>query len=88
MALGATCCESPTLVSTQPSEWPSPSQSWRTCLDNHAEEIVAMDFFTVPTATFRVLYVLMMALYFLENTQGAARTCERRSTIRSGKREL
>jgi hypothetical protein len=26
-------------------------------LRNHREVIVAMDFFTVPTATFRVLYV-------------------------------
>ena len=32
-----------------------PSQTWRTFLDNHLKDIVAMDFFTVPTATFRVL---------------------------------
>ena len=32
-------------------------QSWLTFLRNHREVIVAMDFFTVPTATFRVLYV-------------------------------
>ncbi len=32
-----------------------PSQSWRTFLDNHLTDIVAIDFFTVPTATFRVL---------------------------------
>ncbi len=29
---------------------------WRICLHNHREAIAAMDFFTVPTATFRVLY--------------------------------
>ena len=29
---------------------------WLTFLKNHREAIVAMDFFTVPTATFRVLY--------------------------------
>ena len=33
-----------------------PSQTWRTFLANHVEGIVAIDFFTVPTATFRVLY--------------------------------
>ena len=29
---------------------------WRIFLHNHREAIGAMDFFTVPTATFRVLY--------------------------------
>lgn len=33
-----------------------PSQTWRTFLDNHARDIVAVDFFTVPTATFRILF--------------------------------
>ena len=37
--------------------WPERRQSWLTFLRNHREVIVAMDFFTVPTATFRVLYV-------------------------------
>ncbi len=36
-----------------------PSQTWRTFLDNHLGEICAIDFFTVPTATFRVLFVLV-----------------------------
>jgi len=36
-----------------------PSQSWRTLLDNHREAIAAIDFFTVPTATFRLLYVFI-----------------------------
>ncbi len=36
------------------------SQSWRSFLDNHAGEIIAADFFTVPTATFRVLFVLII----------------------------
>jgi hypothetical protein len=30
-------------------------QRWLTFLKNHREAIAAMDFFTVPTATFRVL---------------------------------
>jgi transposase InsO family protein len=39
---------------------PSPSQTWRAFLNNHAKDLVALDFFTVPTATFRVLFVLVM----------------------------
>ncbi|MCP4299568.1 MAG: transposase family protein [Gammaproteobacteria bacterium] len=37
-----------------------PAQSWRTFLDNHAKDIIATDFFTVPTTTFRVLFVLVV----------------------------
>jgi len=37
-----------------------PSQTWRTFLSNHAKDIIALDFFTVPTATFRILFVLIM----------------------------
>ena len=37
-----------------------PSQSWRTFLKNHAKDIVSVDYFTVPTATFRVLYVFII----------------------------
>ena len=37
-----------------------PSQSWRSFLQNHLPDIVAIDFFVVPTATFRVLYVLLI----------------------------
>ena len=38
----------------------SPSLTWRTFLDNHALDIASADFFTVPTATFRVLYVFVI----------------------------
>jgi putative transposase len=37
-----------------------PSQTWRTFLENHATELIALDFFTVPTATFKVLFVLVI----------------------------
>jgi transposase InsO family protein len=37
-----------------------PSQAWRTFLKNHAADVIALDFFTVRTATFRVLFVLVM----------------------------
>ena len=35
---------------------PEPVKRWRTFLENHKEAIAAMDFFTVPTITFGVLY--------------------------------
>jgi transposase InsO family protein len=37
-----------------------PSQSWRTFLENHAQQLVSIDFFTVPTIRFRVLYVFLV----------------------------
>ena len=37
-----------------------PSQTWRTFLENHADQIVAMDFFTVPTIFFNILHVLIL----------------------------
>jgi transposase InsO family protein len=39
---------------------PSPSQAWRTFLANHIGQIVAADFFVVPTATYRLLFVLVL----------------------------
>jgi hypothetical protein len=37
-----------------------PAQKWLAFLRNHREAIVAFDLFTVPTATFRVLYCLFV----------------------------
>ena len=37
-----------------------PSQTWRTFLENHTDCIAGIDFFTVPTATFRILYVFIV----------------------------
>ena len=44
----------------RPPRGSPPSQSWRAFLDNHVRDIVAIDFFVVPTATFRVLYVFLV----------------------------
>jgi transposase InsO family protein len=33
---------------------------WRAFLKNHAHDLIALDFFTVPTATFRVLFVFVV----------------------------
>lgn len=38
----------------------SPSQTWRTFLANHVSQLASIDFFTVPTATFRVLFVFVV----------------------------
>lgn len=37
-----------------------PAERWRTFLRNHREAIAAMDFFTVPTVTFGVVYCLFI----------------------------
>ena len=37
-----------------------PSQGWKTFLRNHADGIVAMDMFVVPTVSFRLLYGLLI----------------------------
>lgn len=37
-----------------------PSPTWRTFLDKHAKDLFSLDFFTVPTATFRILFVLII----------------------------
>jgi hypothetical protein len=37
-----------------------PSQTWRTFLANHAQDLVSSDFFVVPTVFFRVLFVFVI----------------------------
>ena len=34
-----------------------PSQTWRTFLENHVKSMIPVEFFTVPTIRFQVLYV-------------------------------
>src|SRR5256886_354061 len=43
-----------------PKRRPLPSQTWRTFLANHVCDLVSLDFFTVPTARLRVLFVLVV----------------------------
>jgi transposase InsO family protein len=40
-----------------------PSQTWKSFLRNHASQIVAIDFFTVPTVTFNILYGFVVLLH-------------------------
>ncbi len=37
-----------------------PSQTWRTFLKNHLSQMVSVDFFTVPTISFHILYVFIV----------------------------
>jgi putative transposase len=37
-----------------------PSQTWRSFLENHVKQLVSVDFFVVPTLSFRILYVFLV----------------------------
>ena len=49
-----------TVSRLMPKRRPWPSQTWRTFLVNHVQDLVSLDFFTVPTARLRVLFVLVV----------------------------
>ena len=49
-----------TVSRLMPKRRPLPSQTWRTFLANHVRDLVSLDFFTVPTARLRVLFVLVV----------------------------
>ncbi len=52
-----------TVARLMPRRPKRPSQTWRTFLKNHLADLVSVDFFVVPTATFRVLYVFVVLLH-------------------------
>jgi len=43
-----------------PTRGKPPSPTWRSFLDNHVSDLASVDFFTIPTVTFRVLFVLVV----------------------------
>ena len=49
-----------TVSRLMPKRRPGPSQTRRTFLANHVPDLVSIDFFTVPTARLRVLFVLVV----------------------------
>jgi hypothetical protein len=49
-----------TVARLMPNRKKPPSQTWRAFLDNHCKDLVSIDFLVVPTATFRVLFVLIV----------------------------
>ena len=52
-----------TVARLMPRRRKPPSQSWKTFLANHVADLVAVDFFVVPTATFRILFVFLVLLH-------------------------
>jgi putative transposase len=69
-----------------------PSQTWRTFLENHLKTMVSVDFFTVPTIRFQVLYVFLVLAHERRRIihfnvtahprrNGRRSSCERRSLL-------
>ncbi|MGB5614394.1 MAG: helix-turn-helix domain-containing protein, partial [Sedimenticolaceae bacterium] len=48
-----------TVEKYQPKRAGPSSPTWRTFLDQHVRDLVSIDFFIIPTATFRVLFVFI-----------------------------
>jgi len=59
LKLGLDICES-TIAKYMVRRTGPPSQTWRTFIRNHLPDLVAVDFFTVHTATFKTLYVFLI----------------------------
>ena len=59
LKLGMEVCQA-TVAKYMVRQRKPPSQTWRTFLNNHVPQLVATDFFVVPTVTFRVLYVFVV----------------------------
>jgi putative transposase len=57
--LGIDICQATVAKYMARPERPS-SQTWRTFLANHVYQIVAADFFVVPTVTYRLLFELVV----------------------------
>ena len=63
MKLGIVIAER-TVSRLMPKRRPEPSQTWRAFLANHVRDLVSIDFFTVPTARLRVLFVLVVLAHY------------------------
>jgi putative transposase len=50
----------PTVAKYMRRQRKPPSQTWRTFLENNVKSMVSVDFFTVPTIRFQVLYVFLV----------------------------
>ena len=59
---------------------PEPATRWLTFFRNHREAIAAMDFFTVPTITFSVLYCFFVIRHDrrrILQARGSSSSCEK-----------
>jgi hypothetical protein len=68
-----------TVAKYMPRRRKPPSQTWRAFLENHLKDLVALDFFVVPTATFGVLFGRI-------TVDGWCTSARRRIRPRSGRR--
>ena len=59
LKLGIDVCET-TIAKYMVRASKPPSQVWRAFLNNHLTQIVAVDFFVVPTITYRILFVFVV----------------------------
>ena len=59
LKLGIDVCEA-TVAKYMARRQRPPSQTWRTFLTNHIDQIAAADFFVVPSITYRLLFVLVI----------------------------
>ena len=60
--LGHDVAES-TVAKYMPTRRRPPSQTWRAFLRNHAGCLASMDFFVVPTVTFKLVYAFVLLLH-------------------------
>ncbi len=49
-----------TVSRLMPKDRKPPSQTWRAFLNNHLNDLVSIDFFTVPPVTFRLMFVFVV----------------------------
>jgi hypothetical protein len=49
-----------TVEKYRPRDRKPPSPTWQAFLTNHVKDLVSCDFFIVPTATFKVLFVFII----------------------------
>ena len=59
LKLGMEICER-TVSRLMPRHRKPPSQTWKAFFNNHVQALVSVDFFTVPTISFRVLFVFVV----------------------------
>ena len=62
LKLGIDVCET-TIAKYMVRATKPPSQTWRTFLTNHLTQMVSVDFFVVPTATFQLLLVFVVLVH-------------------------
>jgi len=49
-----------TVSRLMPKHRKPPSQTWKAFLNNHVQDLVSVDFFKVPSVSFRVLFVFVV----------------------------